>query len=142
MQTFLPYPSFTESASVLDDRRLGNQRNEALVIYKTLTGQYTGRGGWPNHPCTKMWRGFEPALAAYFNTIVAEWVKRGFKNSHPQLYTASRPVMPHWLGVKNFHDSHKSALLRKNQAWYSRFSWNVPIDLPYVWPSPFSRGEI
>jgi len=30
MQTFLPYPGFADSARVLDRRRLGKQRGEAL----------------------------------------------------------------------------------------------------------------
>lgn len=36
MQTFLPYSSFTESAKVLDNKRLGKQRVEAYQILKTL----------------------------------------------------------------------------------------------------------
>lgn len=33
MQTFLPYFSFIESAKVLDNKRLGKQRVEALKNY-------------------------------------------------------------------------------------------------------------
>ena len=36
MQTFLPYPSFVESAKALDNKRLGKQRVEAYQILKTL----------------------------------------------------------------------------------------------------------
>jgi hypothetical protein len=36
MQTFLPYEDFTLSAQVLDYRRLGKQRVEALQIYNVL----------------------------------------------------------------------------------------------------------
>lgn len=32
MQTFLPYPGFAANAAVLDDRRLGKQRVEALEL--------------------------------------------------------------------------------------------------------------
>ena len=32
MQTFLPYANYTKSAQVLDDKRLGKQRVEALLI--------------------------------------------------------------------------------------------------------------
>ena len=38
MQTFLPYPSFTRSAAVRDDRRLGQQRVESLQVVRALTG--------------------------------------------------------------------------------------------------------
>jgi len=34
MQTFLPYPDFAASSAVLDDRRLGKQRVEALQIVR------------------------------------------------------------------------------------------------------------
>ena len=36
MQTFLPYPSFEQSARVLDNRRLGKQRVECLQILQAL----------------------------------------------------------------------------------------------------------
>lgn len=47
MQTFLPYPSFAESARVLDRQRLGKQRVEVLQLLRALTGQTKG---WANHP--------------------------------------------------------------------------------------------
>lgn len=34
MQTFLPYPDFAQSAAALDDKRLGSQRNEVLVLLR------------------------------------------------------------------------------------------------------------
>src|SRR4051812_11825960 len=34
MQTFLPYADFAETARVLDPKRLGNQRTEALGILR------------------------------------------------------------------------------------------------------------
>lgn len=39
-----------------------------------------------------------------------------------------------WLGNEFFHESHQSNLLRKDYAYYSQFNWNVPDDLPYIWP--------
>jgi hypothetical protein len=41
--------------------------------------------------------------------------------------------IPIWFGDKKFHDSHKSNLLRKNPIHYSKYKWNVPDNLPYVW---------
>ena len=38
MQTFLPYPSFEESAKVLDWRRLGKQRVEGMQIINAISG--------------------------------------------------------------------------------------------------------
>ena len=37
MQTFLPYRGFTESARVLDTRRLGKQRVETIQVLRALT---------------------------------------------------------------------------------------------------------
>ena len=36
MQTFLPYPDFIASARVLDSKRLGKQRVEALQVLRGL----------------------------------------------------------------------------------------------------------
>ena len=130
MQTFLPYPDFAQSAKVLDYRRLGKQRVEAMQILNTLQ---TG-GGWKNHPAVLMWRGYLPALSLYFNAIVLEWISRGYKNKMQFLATEDNTVMPPWLGNEAFHASHRSNLLRKDPKWYGQFGWTEPPDLPYVWP--------
>ena len=49
VQTFLPYPDFTQTARVLDWRRLGKQRAEALTILRCLPSPTAG-GTIP--PCT------------------------------------------------------------------------------------------
>lgn len=82
MQTFLPYVNFYESAKCLDYRRLGKQRVQAKQIYDILTGN-TKSKAWSNHPATKMWSGYEDALALYYNEIVVEWIARGYKNNMP-----------------------------------------------------------
>ena len=132
MQTFLPYPSFPESMRVLDDSRLGNQ------VYRE--GMTLLRGGWPNHPASKMWRGYEDALALYLWAGVIELDKRGKDYDDRQWcielrskLTHSCP-MPPWLGDGNFHASHRSNLLRKDPVWYGQFGWTEPDNLPYVWP--------
>jgi len=61
MQTFLPYPDFIDSVKALDYRRLGKQRVEARQILNILL-ENRKNGGWVNHPCTKMWRGYHDAL--------------------------------------------------------------------------------
>ena len=142
MQTFIPYPDFQSSASVLDRQRLGKQRVETLQILNALAGLSKG---WVNHPATKMWGTYESALLQYGLAIVAEWRSRGYKDTceakmwavhdsmtHVRDFTA----MPPWLGLDIVHDSHKSNLLRKNPEWYSHYNWNVPDDLPYEWPTP------
>lgn len=136
MQTFLPYPSFVESAKALDMRRLGKQRVEAYQILRTLLGQ---SNGWRNHPAVKMWMGYEYALAEYGFTICGEWRFRGFKDSlMPKFYNfyASAPDYgyPGWLGNPEFHAAHRSNLLRKDAVFYGRYGWTEPPTLPYVWP--------
>lgn len=136
MQTFLPYPSFVQSAEVLDRQRLGKQRVEAYQILNVLQG---AESGWRNHPAVEMWRGYPAALALYHDTIVMEWVKRGYRNNMKlQFYSRYRPLMmpksPEWLGDPAFHLSHRSNLLRKAPDHYRQFWPEDPDDLPYVWP--------
>ena len=131
MQTFLPYPSFEMTAQCLDNRRLGNQRNEASVILNTLRG---GKQGWVHHPVVKMWRGYENALAYYLNTCITEWIRRGFKNNMEYAVIDGEIKWPPWLGNEEFHASHRSNLLRKDSPFYGKYSWLEPSTLPYVWP--------
>ena len=133
MQTFLPYPSFEESANCLDYRRLGKQRVETLQLLRSLTGQSTG---WKNHPCTKMWKNCEGSLKRYGIVICNAWIKLGYADTTLEKITniiVPDTDDPYWLGDEDFHLSHKSNLLRKQRDWYSKF-WDVPDDLPYVWP--------
>ena len=80
MQTFLPYKSFNESFKVLDYRRLGKQRVEAMQILNVLLGR-TKTKGWVNHPATKMWKGYENALKQYLNECIEHWINRGYNNN-------------------------------------------------------------
>ena len=74
MQTFLPYPSFADSARILDRARLGKQRVEALQLLRAVT---IPTYGWRNHPAAKMWRGFVPALTRYGLEMTDAWIERG-----------------------------------------------------------------
>ena len=109
MQSFLPFANFTESARVLDNKRLGKQRVEGLQILKALdkgpwgcwachqkvthfneykTGYHCyhceaplKRTAWYNHPAVLMWKSYENALVLYVEEICREWVRRGFKDT-------------------------------------------------------------
>jgi hypothetical protein len=132
MQTFLPYASFEQTAQVLDNRRCCKQRVEAWQIYQTLTGQ---KSGWSNHPAVKMWKGYENALLAYYNAMLAEWSNRGYHNIKLQLAIINgKVVLPPWIGKDEFHVSHKSNLVRKLPEHYKKHFPAVPNDLPYFWP--------
>lgn len=137
MQTFLPYADFVASARVLDRQRLGKQRVEAWQIMLALHGQSKG---WVNHPATRMWRGYEEALALYGDAMCFEWIRRGYRDSllerfHPFI-TNNAPVFPAWFGNDELHLSHRSNLIRKMPDYYADIWPDVPNDLPYVWPVP------
>lgn len=150
MQTFLPYSSFLETAAVLDDRRLGKQRVEALQVLRALTiADY----GWQHHPVVAMWAGYEEALACYGLTVCRVWTESGKPDTcattlRADLQAATEITaprsqrelegageLPPWLGDVEFHRSHRSALLRKDPEYYGRYFSDVPADLPYVWPT-------
>ena len=136
MQTFLPYPDFAASASVLDGRRLNKQRLECLQIYKAILDETYG---WQHHPAVDQWRGFLPALEYYLFAIEQECHKRGFK-SH--LSSIKLPLFwdtPWWLGYEPYHASHRASLLLKFPEHYSKFGWDEEPKMEYVWPSKLDR---
>lgn len=150
MQTFLPYPGFRESALVLDRRRLGKQRVEALQV---LRGLIVPGYGWRRHPAVRMWTGYEEALVRYGLEICRVWRERGHQDScaatlvadlavvRPGLPVRDQPELaragelPPWLGDDALHRSHRSALVRKEPAVYGKLFPGAPDDLPYVWPA-------
>jgi len=132
MQTFLPYPDFEESIRCLDYRRLGKQRVEAKQILNILL-ERTIIKGWRNHPAVLMWKHYEESLKLYMNTCIKEWIKQGYRNTM-ELEEVSYIEYPYWLGNEEFHASHRSNLLRKDNKYYSQFNWKEPADLEYIWP--------
>ena len=132
MQTFLPYKDFQKSLEVLDYRRLGKQRVEAMQILNVLLGR-TNTKGWINHPITRMWEGYEPALQLYHNMCIEEWIRQGYNNNMLLENITEEIVYPHWLGNEKFHSSHRANLLRKDYEYYSQFGWKENSELPYVW---------
>lgn len=140
MQTFLPSPDYAESARVLDYKRLGKQRVETKQI---LLAMGKDKGGWVNHPATKMWRGHEIELCRYGFAMSKEWVMRGYNDNLAVFFTDSllkykqqglNDQPPPWLGSDAIHASHRSNLLRKDPEFYSKYGWAEPPDLEYVWP--------
>jgi hypothetical protein len=145
VNTFLPYADFERCAAVLDGRRLGKQRVEVLQICNAL---HRDSGGWINHPVTRMWRGYEPALVAYGMAIVREWTAQGradtvgekllaHLHSEPersQRELAEADMLPPWLGREDLHLAYSSALVRKDPDFYRPLFPDVVTDLEYVWP--------
>jgi Pyrimidine dimer DNA glycosylase len=134
MQSFLPYSDFERSARVLDWRRLGKQRVEALQILNVLTA-FPRRVAWDRHSAVLMWTGHERALRHYLHCVVREWIRRGYVNNISAPMPRGAIERPAWLGRRALHDSHRSRLLRKDPVWYSQFGWRVPPDLEYWWPT-------
>ncbi|HEY7597147.1 MAG TPA: MSMEG_6728 family protein [Actinophytocola sp.] len=150
MQTFLPYPDFAETARVLDPRRLGKQRVEALQVLRALT---VPGYGWQHHPAVAMWAGYEEALASYGLAVCAEWTATGhadtcatslradlaelvgLASARPQAELAAAGELPPWFGDEALHRSHRSSLVRKDPGHYRTYFPDVPDDLPYVWPA-------
>jgi hypothetical protein len=150
VQTFLPYPDFTATATVLDRRRLGKQRVETLQVQRALV---VPGHGWRHHPSVRMWSGYEEALVRYGLEICSVWRALGLLDTceatmrsdlarakgitvvRTQEELAAAGQLPGWLGDDAVHRSHQSALVRKDPAHYRTFFPDVPDDLPYVWPA-------
>ncbi len=147
MQTFLPYADFERSARVLDSKRLGKQRVEALQVVRGLTRPDYG---WRRHPAVLMWKGFEEALGRYGLVCCSIWTELGFGDTcaativqdlkaagvpsvRTQAELAALGALPPWLGDEALHRSHQSALVRKDPERYGPLFPGVPPDLPYVW---------
>ncbi|MFF8382449.1 MSMEG_6728 family protein [Streptomyces kanasensis] len=157
MQTFLPYPSFGDSARAMDLRRLGKQRVEALQVFRGLT---VPGYGWRRHPAVRMWIGYEEALVRYGLEVCEVWTARGHRDTCADSLLAGygelrpdAPVrgqdelarageVPPWLGDPLFHRSHQSALVRKDPGYYTECFPGVPGDLDYVWPASDRDPEI
>jgi hypothetical protein len=157
VQTFLPSSDFAESARLLDQRRLGKQRVEALQIIRALTRE---RYGWKHHPVVRMWAGHEEALAAYALEMCQEWRGRGFADTveatvradvavagvsriRMQRQLARLGLLPQWLGDPALHLSHRAALVRKDPAHYRGLFPDVDDDqIPYVWPPGAAPREL
>lgn len=133
MQTFLPYPDFKKTAKVLDYRRLGKQRVEAVQIQKALKVEDYG---WKNHPIVKMWMGYENALMEYKNIMINEWISRGFNNNMGLDTNIGPSIYPKWLGNEELHASHRSNLLKKDYEYYSQFGWKEEPGMDYIWIIP------
>lgn len=149
MQTFLPYADFAATARVLDPRRLGKQRVEALQVLRALT---VPGYGWRHHPVVRMWMGHEEALTRYGLEICRQWSAAGHRDTcaaslnaefesamgtaapRTQSELARAGALPSWLGDPELHRSHQSALVRKDPGYYRPLFPDVPDDLPYVWP--------
>jgi len=159
MQTFLPFKNYSLSAGILDYRRLGKQSVESHQIAGILLGELgvDSMGGYKNHPCNNMWRGYVPALLYYTQIMITEWLQRGYKapmriETQKRQLDAARALnltarMPHF--TPEMHLSHIANLVHKDANFYIpafndygvRFpplQWeDWTFDKPdYIWETP------
>lgn len=135
MQTFLPFPNFSASAAILDDRRLNKQIVEG---YQILTGRLPNR----NHPACLMWQGREDSLRLYIMACGEEYTRRTGKHHAcgEGIDSPHAATIPPWLGDRLFHLSHRVNLLRKEPDHYAHLLDRIPYpDLDayptgYFWP--------
>jgi hypothetical protein len=138
-----------KSCEFLDSQRLGKQRVEAAQILEILLNtpilpvnvqsvvpfdRSTSR--WANHPAVNMWSGHEEWLKFYLQCAIGEWTSRDYRNNIvvPRYDLKSQPG-PSWLGHAEFHDSHKSNLVRKFPAHYRQHWPEQDPSLRYFWPT-------
>lgn len=162
MQTFLPWTSFRHSARALDRLRLGKQRLEAYQILLALRdawalddyrehkdGREPNPKAWAAHPVTVMWAPYTGSLREYMNTMIAEWERRGYKNTMRRAPLARsgadpryalRPEewrSPKWL-TEEFAAKHRALLISKDPAFYlarfgvPRADSHIPVGAPHA----------
>ena len=122
---FLPYKDLKRSAASLDEWRLCHQRRVAKQIILFLTRQLGPESAhMKNHPDVQMWKGHVPALKAYHDILIDEWVSRG-KNNQMKKFSkkSTSPKMPWWFGNEKLHRSHRAVLFNK---WPNYYKHNFP----------------
>ena len=170
VNTFIIVPDIVKTAQLLDTKRLGKQRIEALEIINCLeefdkTGKITSK--WGNHPVVKCWMGFTNHLKVYYNIILREWINRGYNNNmefyqieNENLYhivpcnfhnnsivfcgTYNYYSFPFWVAFYPFYMSHQASLCRKYPKYYSsllREELNYFLEIGYFWPCNYNYNQ-
>ena len=136
------------AARVLDAKRLGKQRVEAIQVLRALTGarirlapspcrrDVGGIRGGAGALRARHLRGVVPTGQADTCATTCHDLTRttGIGTPRTQAELAAAGELPPWLGDDAFHRSHQSALVRKDPQHYRKFFADVPDDLEYVWP--------
>jgi hypothetical protein len=124
---------------VLDYKRLGKQRSEALQILKALLGMVKH---YKSQPQARAWSGYESALCEYGIVCCEEWKNRGYVDNTKIIFEmikfqrlkGKEVIMPKWVGYEPFHSNQRSRLLYKNYNWYSQFDWKEEPLEDYYFP--------
>lgn len=135
MQTFMPYVDPSQTAEVLDNKRLGKQRVEAKQIYDILTKPNCPSQHWKNHPVVRGWKASGKTglwyLEWYYHAMVKEWIQRGFNNTMPtsltnlpdDYYEFVNYVMPFFMqcNIEYVEQEYRKVLLSENYEHYKHF---------------------
>jgi hypothetical protein len=151
VQVFLPHKNFTESARVLDQKRLVKQLLEGRQILAAIAGDSKG---WVNHPATKMFRNSPNTLVAYLHAIATEMGMRGYKweNNWSFIEKYAQQLRnfdfgkPSWMHGAEFDKviiTHQANLYLKAPDFYPQYQSAVDIYRPlvccdhcnYYWPT-------
>lgn len=130
VNTFVLHPDLWVNAKLIDNERLGKQRMEAMQILDVLLGN--GKKGWHYHPATNMWRGYEPFLKLYINSIIKEWVRRGFDNGYELFVITEDIIEPWWWRAKTIHFTHQANLYLKMPYYYGDLKTKLNINIPTI----------
>lgn len=122
MQTFVTHSSPALAAQHLDNKRLANQANEALVLLRAVLGQ---SAAWANHPAARMWEGYADGLALYRQAIIAECRCRGINWRFAEIPIPDFGLLPPWFTDPDVHEMYRGLLLFKKPDWYGGFGWDV-----------------
>ncbi len=138
--------SYGKSAGDLRDADLNALMTRGAKLFDVLTGA-AEPGEYARTPVLGMWRGYEYALGIYVMSADFEWCfRRGFAGhkSFWPVYKGIKEVKtlepdfkyepPPWYRDKDVLSSHRSNLVRRDEATYGG-KWDVcPENWPYLWP--------
>lgn len=136
MMVFIPYSDPIKIAKILDYKRLGKQRVEARQILSIILGEAKWTA-WRHHPAVLMWVKYPNELKYYYNTMIKEWIARGYKNNMVMYENLPEDMqMPWFMYCGPILRSHKATLLRKNYDHYSQY-FKAPktyLEHGIIWP--------
>lgn len=145
VNTFILCSDFSESASLLDDKRLFKQCVEARQIISILEESNLSKKGFSNHPATKQWIGYLDGLKYYFNCHLDEVFRRGRWNVKVmKIYPIPQTFDLPWFVIsKPFHFSHRASLFRKNPEYYKDLTFPAEyLNHGYIWPSHLDSIDV
>ena len=126
--TYLPYPCYARTSECLHNEELWHTRVAALTILEVLlelpTTFPTPKAGLQEHPCVRMWRGYEHALVNYAFICNLEWKLRGHEETlTDKIATLQKCIptkyeVPWWKFIDSITHSHRKALLRNRRSHY------------------------